>query len=228
MTTRGWQELVNDDDALPLIREWIAASPFDVRELPVSTEDGRRTLEALQVTTRSALGALALHTGGLLVDHGWLRVLGGGCAQLPRALDRWNGIGGALRCEEGLLVADDVVGGFFAWFREPRTVHYLAPDSLEWEDSGLGHTDWVSWCLTERLKGFYESLRWPGWAGEIASLPGESGLLVYPPLFAAGPALAARDRKPVPVEELWTLTREFQRQLADVPNGAPVRFVAKP
>ena len=111
--------------------------------LPAEPDDGCRTLETLQVTTRSPLGAMAFHTGGILVDHGWLRVFGAGSARLPRALDGWNTVNGVPLCDKGILVADDVLGGFFAWFREPRTVHYLPPDTLEWEDSELGYTDWL-------------------------------------------------------------------------------------
>ena len=47
---------------------------------PARPEDGRRVLEALRVTTRSALGAFALHTEITLIDHGWIRLLGAGGA----------------------------------------------------------------------------------------------------------------------------------------------------
>ena len=36
-------------------------------------------LSRLQVTARSMMGALALSSGGMLVDHGWVRLLGGVC-----------------------------------------------------------------------------------------------------------------------------------------------------
>ncbi|MBX2801820.1 MAG: DUF2625 domain-containing protein, partial [Myxococcales bacterium] len=91
--SRPFFELLHPDDALSLIREWAAAAPHAVEVLPCAPEDGQRTLEALQVTTRSPLGALGYHTGGLLLDRGWLRILGAGCDRLPRALDRWNGLG---------------------------------------------------------------------------------------------------------------------------------------
>jgi hypothetical protein len=220
--------LISDEDALPTIREWVAASPLDVTILPASPEAGRRALEALQVTTRSPLGAVAFHLGGLLVDHGWLRVLGAGCEQLTRALDLWNTVDASRRCEDGLLIADDVLGGFFAWFREPQTVHYLAPDSLQWENSGLGYSEWLSWCLTERLEQYYAPFRWPGWALEVEALPASSALLVSPPLFAKGEAIERRQRNPVPVHELWHLAQECGRQLREVPDGAQFRLVVKP
>lgn len=219
---RPWSELVSPEDALPTLRQWIAAAPFPVEVLPVPEGAGARTLEALQITTRSPLGALALHTGGLLVDHGWLRILGAGCPRLPRALDRWNGLPGERRCAEGLLVGDDVMGGFFAWFQEPRTVHYLAPDTARWFDTGLSHGQWLGFCLSERFARFAADLRWEGWQPEVEKIDPSSGLLVIPPLWAGGPALADRKRSPVPMEELWALAVETERQLRDVPDGAKV------
>lgn len=130
---RALADLLHADDALPLLREWASAAPHPVEIL--APDDGARTLLALQVTTRSPLGAVAYHTGGILVDRGWLRILGAGAPRLPRALDLWNA---AHPVPDGWLVADDAVGGFFAWRQPGPTVHYLAPDTLGWEDLGLG------------------------------------------------------------------------------------------
>jgi Protein of unknown function DUF2625 len=75
---KEWSQLLSDDDALPLIRQWAIDSPLQVEFVPPAPESARRALETLQVSTRSPLGALAFHTGGVLLDHGWLRVLGSG------------------------------------------------------------------------------------------------------------------------------------------------------
>lgn len=225
---KSWRELLSDEDSISTIRGWVSASPLEVAVLPAEPDDGSRTLEALQVTTRSPLGALAFHTGGILVDHGWLRVLGAGSERLPRALDLWNTVKGVPRCDKGILIADDVLGGFFAWFREPRTVHYLAPDTLEWEDSELGYTDWLRWCLSDALLQYYVDNRWDGWAAEIAAINGAAGLLVAPPLFAKGPPIKDRHRGAVPVEELWSLGLDFATQLRDLPDGAYFKIEVKP
>lgn len=226
MPPRPWPELVNDrDDAMVPIREWAAAAPFAVEILPCDPAAGQRTVEALQVSTRSPLGGLAYHTGGLLIDGGWLRVLGAGSVRLPRAVDTWNGIGQAgLRCPEGLLIADDAAGGFFAWFNEPRTVHYLAPDTLKWEDIGRGYTDWLAAMLTEDLGKFYAELRWPGWQDEVRALEGSHAMGFQPFLWSKGPPIEQRSRHPVPVEELWRLALYLARELADLPDGAEVEI----
>jgi len=67
-----------DDPAGPLLREWLEAGQVDAQILAVEPERCDQCLVGMQVTLRSVLGALAYETGGLLIDHGWLRLLGGG------------------------------------------------------------------------------------------------------------------------------------------------------
>lgn len=219
--SRPFYELLHSDDALPVIQEWAAAAPRHVEVLPCAPEAGQRTLVALQVTTRSPLGALAYHTGGVLMDHGWLRILGAGCDRLPRALDGWNGLEtGTRRFDRGLLVGDDVLGGFFAWFDEPRSIHYFGPDSLQWEDLQLGYTDWLASMLSDRLALFYAGLRWDGWERDVTALRPDQGIHVYPPLVtrAQGPC----SRRAVPVDELWHVHMQLGRELNGLPDGARV------
>ncbi len=222
--TRPWNELVSPDDAIELIRSWSKESPTPCVIVEAAPQQGQRVLERLQVSTRSPLGAIALHTGGVVIDDGWLRVLGSGSSQVPRSLDEWNGLNGVRRCDAGLLVADDALGGFFCWFESPRTIHYLAPDTLEWEDLEIGYTDWLEWCFSDRLASFYGELRWDGWQAEVRSVSGDRGLHVWPPLFSKGPVIAERSRKPVPVEELWSFALDFAEQLRGVEDGAEFRI----
>src|SRR5262249_10892670 len=106
---RPVQELINaDDSAWPLVQEWVAAAVRPVEVLPPS-EAREEALYQTQVTTRSPMGAVVYETGGILIDGGWLRVLGSGHSRLTRTLPGWNGE----RADGYLLVADDVVGGFF-------------------------------------------------------------------------------------------------------------------
>jgi hypothetical protein len=77
---------VSDDPAWPEIAALAAQRPAHIRVLPCDPAAARTCLEALQITTRSSLGALAHETGGILVDHGWLRMLGSGHPTLQRTL----------------------------------------------------------------------------------------------------------------------------------------------
>ncbi|RAK27527.1 uncharacterized protein DUF2625 [Actinoplanes lutulentus] len=82
----------------------------------------------------------------------------------------------------GLIVAYDVLGGQFAWIpSQPGaapTVHYFAPDSLEWEDLEQGYADWLYAVLAGSMTRFYDNLRWPGWQGEVGVLPADQGITV--------------------------------------------------
>jgi hypothetical protein len=104
------------DSAWPLLQEWVAAANNAVELLPPSA-NAAEVLVEMQVTTHSLLGAMAFHTGGALVDSGWLRLLGSGHPRLPRSLPSWN-TGRTLGLAGGpagfYLVADDMVGGVFA------------------------------------------------------------------------------------------------------------------
>jgi hypothetical protein len=158
------------------------------------------------------MGAVALETGGLLVDHGWIRVLGGGHKRLPRSIADWNGLvgGAAHRLPGTILVADDVLGGFFAingggLTGERGHVFYYSPQSLAWEDVASSYSEWLGGILSGNLEAFYKDVRWRGWRREVEPLPGDKGIIVYPFLFADGADIAKRSRKPVPLRELWTL-----------------------
>ena len=211
---RPLSELIDTEDpAWPEVQEWIAGATNAVEVLPVNEADRGSALLAIQVTTRSPMGAIVYETGGLLIDHGWLRILGSGHSRLPRSLASWNE--GRTMLEDGqqpgyLLVADDVLGGFFAinggsLGPEMGSVFYFAPDSNEWECLDFGYSQFLIWSLQGDVAGFYESLRWPGWEQEISTLGGDQAISVYPFLSAKGPPIAERHRGVVPISEMFSL-----------------------
>ena len=189
--------------AWPLVKRWIDQATNEVTTLPADPAGGEKALAALEVTERSVLGALALHTGGLSIDHGWLRVLGG-----PALLDWRDQVKG------WLIVGHDVVAGFYSVDKQDGEVRYLAPDTLEWEGTEMGHAAWVHWTLTGDIGTFYESLRWPGWEEESGVLAPDTGLALHPPPFSrAGRVIADAKRGPAPMTELWGAQQEYIRDI---------------
>jgi hypothetical protein len=183
-----------------------------VEVLPVDRHDGEATLLAIQVTTRSPMGAIAYQTGGILIDHGWIRILGGGHSRLPRTLASWNfrsGDPSDSRLPGAFLVADDVLGGFFALnggaLEGPvKNVFYFAPDALRWEDTRRGYTDFLAFALSGDLARFYGGQRWPGWEGEAQALAGDRAFDFYPMLFAKHDGgIETRSRRSAPLDEIW-------------------------
>lgn len=50
-----------------------------------------------------------------------------------------------------------------------KNSHYFAPDSLEWEDLGLGYTDFLGWIMSENINTFYKDYRegWENWQQDV-------------------------------------------------------------
>jgi hypothetical protein len=212
---RSLDELVNTDDpALPLVREWLGAAARPVEILPPSQARSDAVLQT-QVTTRSPMGAIIYETGGLLIDHGWLRVLGSGHPRLTRTLPTWNqGRGNGF-----LLVADDAIGGFFAinggaFGEDVKSIYYFAPDTLNWETLGVGYSDWLQWALSERLDKFYDWIRWPNWKADVANLHGDRCYSFYPFLFTREGKGGIGQRFDVPIAESWGLQMDLRKQLS--------------
>ncbi|WP_307774188.1 DUF2625 family protein [Campylobacter concisus] len=44
----------------------------------------------LQVTTRSSIGAFVYRYGGIVMNGGWLHLLGSGCEQMKRGIYSFN------------------------------------------------------------------------------------------------------------------------------------------
>lgn len=211
---RTLEELVDlDDPAMPLVRQWFAEASLPFEVLSASRNSGD-VLTRLQVTTRSPLGAIIYETGGVLIDHGWLRVLGSGHPKLPRNIVEWN----INRSSGHLLVADDAVGGFFsinggALGSDQGSMYYWAPDTLDWEALDLGYSDFLRWALSDRLTIFYEGLRWAGWERDTQQMAGDQCFNFYPPLWTEQGSVVSSFRKAISVAEQFSFNIDCVRQV---------------
>ena len=163
---RSLDELINrDDPGIVQIREW--ASQRDGNGAVLLAPDralADASLLRLQVTTRSLLGAIVYETGGILVGDGLLRLLGSGTERSLLDCNRRAGLLEGDAYPPVLLIADDALGGLFALngggfgSETIGEVYHLAADTKDWMTLGVGHSDFVSWCLLDDLKAFYEPL----------------------------------------------------------------------
>ncbi|MFI0357185.1 DUF2625 family protein [Actinomadura sp. 9N407] len=190
----------------------VQAAPYPVEMSAPDTERAESCLAELGITTRSWLGAVVAHTGGILVDHGWLRVLGSGGGGLPDIVAQ------ADPASRSLVVGYDALGGQFAWVPTapglPPTVHYFGPDDLGWLDLEQGYADWLYAVLAGSLTQFYNTLRWPGWETEVAALGLDEGIHTWPPPSTVeGKDLSKASRKAVPMAELVSFHHEMAQQL---------------
>lgn len=220
---RSLDELLNrDDPAWPMVREWIEESEREIDVLPATDAYRTETLLAAQVTTHSTLGAVIYETGGLFIDHHWLRLFGSGHPDIPRRASMLemkvevDGPGGDGDREgdtdqrttiRTFVVGDDILGGLFglnagSFGRNLGDIYYYAPDTQRWEDLDMGYSEFLRWCCLGPLDKFYEDYRWEGWEEEVSALTGREGLAFWPPFFTAEFAIATATRKVVPIEEL--------------------------
>lgn len=212
----------NEDPGWVLVSDWIKEAKNKVEVLPVDKAKAEEALFNTQVTTRSPMGAIIYETGGILIDGGWIRILGSGSTRLNRSLPGWN-LGKSIttygQAAPFLLVADDAVGGFFVLnggglAPDTGKIYYLAPDSLEYEPLDLSYTDFIIFCFSGDLNAFYENLRWKGWESDIQTLDTAKVFGFYPYLWSKeGKDINKSSRKPVPIEEHYSLTMDFRKQL---------------
>lgn len=112
------EELINlDEPGWELVMDWLNDAKNKYEILPKDQKRAEKELLHTQVTTRSPMGAVIYETGGILIDGGWLRILGSGSEQLNRGLSEWNK--GKTFESNGeqpshFLIADDIIGGYFA------------------------------------------------------------------------------------------------------------------
>lgn len=195
-----------DDPAWPHLQKALAES--DAVVLPVDPERGRHSLWGLQVTAASPMGAVALHTGGIVADHGWVRLYGGGSEDLP-SITEANGLSGPVSAPPGaLVVGHDVLGGLFAIDGgalgiAPGEVCYFGPDTLTWDGLGGGYSAFLAATLGGGLEVVFEGLRWPGWQDEVAQLALSQGIALYPPPSTVeGSDVSKASRSVVSIREL--------------------------
>lgn len=218
-------ELIDKTDpAWPLVHRWIDSAKNKVEVLEFDSAAAKNALFNTQVSTYSTLGAVIYNSGGIMVDNGWLRILGAGSARLNRSVSEWNK--GKTIQEYGdkpayLLVADDAVGGFFAinygaFGQDLKNVYYLAPNSLNWEPLGLGYTEFIRFCFDSDLSKFYKGLRWSTWDQFIANLDGSKSYSFRPYLWSEeGADIDKCTRKLVPTEELYKFNLDKQKELSE-------------
>jgi hypothetical protein len=207
------EELLSADSAFPLIRSWMAEAKHQCVVLEPA-DDRCDALLHTQVSTSSPMGALVYETGGVLVDHGWLRVLGSGHRLLARSLPCWNE-GGA---DGFYLIADDAAGGFFALnggaFSEAvGWVHYWPPDSLEWEATDFSYSAFLQWCLSGALDSFYGHLRCSTWRADVAVAAADQCMTFYPPLWSVEGSAEDSYRGLITVHEAFDVKQACLRQL---------------
>lgn len=216
-------KLINKTDpGWKLVESWIKTATNKVEILPVDAVKAMDALYKTQVTTQSPMGAIVFMTGGLLIDDGWIRILGSGNAKFNRTLPDWNK--GKSFKEFGetpsfLIVADDAIGGFYllnggGLGTDLGKMYYFSPDNLEYEPLDITYSEFLQFCFYNDLDKFYDGNRWKGWREEVSKLKGDEVFNFYPFLWSKeGSDIDKNSRKVIPVEEQYSLNVDLRKQL---------------
>ncbi len=186
------KELINTaDSGWVLVKEWMKDAVNSYEILPKNPKRADEELLRAQITTKSPMGAIIYETGGILIQGGWLRILGSGSEKLNRGIMEWNKHKSFTHeGEKGsfLLVADDILGGYFAinageFGEDIGHIYYFAPDTLAWESLGCGYSDFINWTLNGDVSKFYETFKWANWEQDIQELNGNQVYSFFPFLW---------------------------------------------
>ncbi len=217
-------ELINkNESAWPNVLELIGKAKNRVEVLPCDSVKAKDALYKTQVTTRSPMGAIVYATGGILIDNGWIRILGSGNTKLNRTLPDWNKGKSFKEFDEApsfYLIADDAVGGFFAinggaFGKETAgKVFYLSPSSLNWENLDITYTSFLLFCFNGKLSTFYNNVRWKTWNEDLRKLDGNSVYSFYPFLWSKEGKDINKDSKTIiSIEEHYLFTINSRQQI---------------
>ncbi len=76
---RSLSDLINQEEpGWNLVSDWIRQATNRVEVLEKVEAQAETALYQTQVTTRSPMGSIIFETGGILVDSGWIHILGPG------------------------------------------------------------------------------------------------------------------------------------------------------
>lgn len=207
----------------PVVYTWSIQAKNNVEILPKSKKAADSALYNLQMTTQSTLGSIIYESAGILVGDGWVRLLGSGDGDMTRGIADWNK--GKTFKEYGdqpkiLLIADDIVGGFFAinggvLGEDLGNVYYLAPDTLFWEPLGVGYSDFVHWVFNADLADFYVDLGYTDLVANQSEVSADKAYFFEPSLFEKHDGIGSLKKSVIDVDEVWFYNQEVIRHLND-------------
>ena len=182
-----------------------------------------RELFTMQMPTSSPMGSVIYETGGILIHHGWLRILGSGSFKLPRGLMDWNfskSFNQSGDKPKYLLVADDVIGGYFALNggslgSNLGKIYYFSPKDLIWHDLNFTYTDFLAWVLNGDIEAFYQNLFWQNWQEDVKQLDGNHMIVFTPELSEDKTTeINQRERREVNIETHYNASFTEQDKFA--------------
>ncbi|PZR26802.1 MAG: hypothetical protein DI535_13005 [Citrobacter freundii] len=217
---RPLDELINQTDpGWKIVMQMIDSAKNSIEILPADSVRAKNALYELQITSRSPLGAVVLNSGGILVDHGWIRILGSGSKRLDREVMKWNRQLYQSQNPGFLVIADDALGGFYllnggGLGEDIGNIYYFSPGNLEFKPMEYGYTTFLSFCFNGNLASYYNGYRWKNWKNDVSKLPGDKVFTFTPFLFSReAKDIDKTERGTIPINALFFFNLDMRKQL---------------
>lgn len=208
-------------EVIKAIKQEILSSKNNI-ELIENENHSDDLISLLQITERSTLGSIIKYTNGILIKDKFLRIFGSEESEWTDTIKKWNNFPQQIKQEHLLsgcvIFGYDLIGGFFAinggaFGENLGKVFYFAPDTLNWENLNMGHSEFISWCINGNVDKFYESFIWSNAQDLINNTKIGQGISIYPFLWSKeGKDINATSKKIVPLKELWDINMEMKEK----------------
>lgn len=154
--------------------------------------------------------AIVNNTDSIVVNK-YLRLLGTG-QNLYENIFSFNLEVERIFGEKNYIVAYDAFGGLFS---TKGTIHYFAPDRLEWENLEINYNEFIMWLLSEDIQDFYSSFLWNTSEEMLNDLKLGQGILIYPYLWAKECDIETAVKKIVPYKEIIEMNGEYYKNFSN-------------
>lgn len=183
-------------------------------ELKKSLKDNKNAVDKLNINEESVLGAMIVHTSGVIVN-GYLRILGKD-GELDIIL--LNEIVKHFYPGNKLIVAIDIWGGIFAignndFESDKRHIWYFAPDLLKWENLEVNYAEFIAWSCSSAISEFYKSFLWNDFETIIKDVGEKQAVLFYPFLWANECNVETANKEIVSFEEIIGVNAKFKDEI---------------
>lgn len=202
----------NQQKGWDVISQWSSNGKNKIEILPKDNLRADSVLFKTQLSASSPIGAVVFGCGGILIEDGWIRILGSGCKQFDRSISDWNKGKSSVKFKDQssyLLVGDDIIGGIYGMKTSGideigiGKIYYFGPNSLRWEATGLSYTGFINFCFSGNLESFYGDFHWSGWNEEIKKLNCNQVISCYPLLWTKEGRELKANRKIVSIQKQW-------------------------
>ena len=178
-----------------------------VEIIPVDADCAKINADYYQADCSTGFGLLINTSGGVTVN-GVVRLLGSNRDQKYRDICLFNVKHGSAGV---IFLGDDIFGGIFAvntglFSDDLGSIMYLAPDTLEWEDTELRLSGLFAWLKDGDMAGFYGQFSEEEYnALRARNVEFNKVLSFYPPQWSAEFSNGGRDIREIDINEHYKL-----------------------